>query len=314
MSVVDLHPEELIDKLADGSLTAAERERLLAHVSTCAACRFDLDVRRDFAAVAKELPPAVLVPGPSARDSQGSIPDVVPVAPRRRIRGPLLMLSLAAALVAGGSLAAFVARVVVAPSPATTSVDESPAARPQGGRVTSPRRAEPDVARAPEAAAPAVAPSAEPAPASPLSPSSVEGHSGAHAPSSGKHATPTAAALFSSANQARRDGNTTRAIALYRALETEYPASPEARVSHVTLSRLLLDRGDARSALDGFDEYLSQGGAALGEEALVGRALALQKLGSRDAEVAAWREVLRRFPKSVHARLARSRLSDLGAP
>jgi predicted methyltransferase len=74
----------------------------------------------------------------------------------------------------------------------------------------------------------------------------------------------------------------------------------------------MLDRGDPRAALDGFNRYLSRGETALGEEALVGRALSSRKLGARENELAAWQEVLRRFPSSIHAELARSRLADLG--
>jgi TolA-binding protein len=135
------------------------------------------------------------------------------------------------------------------------------------------------------------------------------------APSSESRVTPpqqqaTPAALFRSANEARRSGDDDRAIALYHALEAQFPNSEEARLSHATLGRLMLDRGDAKMALDDFDKYLSHGGS-LGEEALVGRALALGKLGNRDAEAAAWREVLRRFPKSIHVRQARTRLAAL---
>jgi len=43
MKVVDLHPEDLIDKLAAGELTPAERERLNAHISQCRVCRFEID-------------------------------------------------------------------------------------------------------------------------------------------------------------------------------------------------------------------------------------------------------------------------------
>jgi TolA-binding protein len=128
------------------------------------------------------------------------------------------------------------------------------------------------------------------------------------------HASRTPSALFRSANEARRAGDDARAIALYRALESEFPSSPEARLSHATIGRLMLDRGDAQRALTDFDEYLSNGGAALGEEALVGRALALGKLGQKEAEASAWREVLRRFPRSIHARLAQTRLAALDEP
>ncbi|HEX2678114.1 MAG TPA: hypothetical protein VHM19_15775, partial [Polyangiales bacterium] len=47
MSVVDIHPEELIDKLEAGTLAAAERARLVTHLTACDVCRFELGLRRD---------------------------------------------------------------------------------------------------------------------------------------------------------------------------------------------------------------------------------------------------------------------------
>ena len=50
MKVVDLHPEELIEKLFSGErererereLSRAERERLDAHLAQCSVCRFEI--------------------------------------------------------------------------------------------------------------------------------------------------------------------------------------------------------------------------------------------------------------------------------
>jgi len=49
VSVVDLHPEELLDKERRGELDEVERGRLEAHVARCAACRFERLLRADFA-------------------------------------------------------------------------------------------------------------------------------------------------------------------------------------------------------------------------------------------------------------------------
>jgi len=77
---------------------------------------------------------------------------------------------------------------------------------------------------------------------------------------------------------------------------------------------LLLDRGDAQSALSHFDAYLLRGaGGTLTEEAQVGRALALHKLGWASDELQTWQTFLAAHPNSVHAARARQRLSELGA-
>src|SRR4051794_32733305 len=49
MTVVDLHPEELLDKDARGELTTDERARLDTHLARCAACRAERMLRMDFA-------------------------------------------------------------------------------------------------------------------------------------------------------------------------------------------------------------------------------------------------------------------------
>lgn len=315
MSVIDLHPEDLIDKWSEGGLSDLERDRLSAHVATCAGCRFELRARQDFAGVAGELPPAVLVKSPVASGHRASSPDLAPRIVSRhrgRARRKVWLLGLAAALVGSVSLAALVARVVGSPSGVATPSVVRPAPRAHaapGAPASSPNEgpiALDDL--------PLPEPSSEAAVATAPGPRAASVRAAAVDPAIVTRKSPSAAELFQSANQARRDGNASRAIALYRSLEAEHPSSEEARLSYATLARMLLDRGDARSALEGFDHYLSNGGSALGEEALVGRALALQKLGGGDAEAAAWRDVLGRFPRSVHARLARSRLADLGAP
>jgi TolA-binding protein len=122
------------------------------------------------------------------------------------------------------------------------------------------------------------------------------------------------AQLFAEANQARRAGQVGRASGLYHLLQEQYPGSSEAELSRVTLSTLLLNGGDASGALSGFERYLAGPSRVLEAEALVGRARALERLGRRQLEGAAWREVLRRFPGSVYARQAAERLTALGQP
>lgn len=47
--IIDLHPEDLLDKEANGELTDNERAMLDAHLSRCETCRFEREVRADFA-------------------------------------------------------------------------------------------------------------------------------------------------------------------------------------------------------------------------------------------------------------------------
>jgi TolA-binding protein len=137
-----------------------------------------------------------------------------------------------------------------------------------------------------------------------------------HATSEGTAASveATASELFAKANTLRRGGQTADAVHAYRALEQAFPGSTEALVSRVTLGRLLLDRGiDVRAALVEFDAYLSRAPKGpLAEEALIGRALSLGRLGrASDAERGAWSSLLATHPKSTYAARARARIEQL---
>ncbi|MEI9935896.1 MAG: tetratricopeptide repeat protein [Pseudomonadota bacterium] len=117
MKVVDIHPEELIDKLAEGSLTSSERERLDAHLAQCSSCRFEIAVRSDLAEDAPALverPPLTFAGGARQR-SVGGVPRELSaprasrsVRARSRHRWPLVMLAAALVLCAGGAMAAVI--------------------------------------------------------------------------------------------------------------------------------------------------------------------------------------------------------------
>lgn len=124
----------------------------------------------------------------------------------------------------------------------------------------------------------------------------------------------SAAKLFGEANQARRAGDVGRASGLYHLLQDQFPGSAEADLSRVTLALLLLDSGDAQGALSGFERYLAGSSRGLEAEALVGRARALGRLGRHELEAAAWREVQRKYPRSLYGRQAGERLLALGQP
>jgi len=121
----------------------------------------------------------------------------------------------------------------------------------------------------------------------------------------------TPAALFGRASRARTQSDYKRALRLYRDLQRRFPDSTESRASGAIIARLLLDTGQPEAALADYDRYLADGRAPLTEEAMVGRALAYQRLGRIDEERGAWLGLLRHFPDSMHAMQARARLQAL---
>ena len=345
MTIVGLHPEELFDKMLDGELTPAEQERVRAHLQACDVCRFEYAARLDFQAEALEL--ATLGPPPALplRPLLG----VEPVKAPRRRRARLVVWSLAAAalITASGAVASgwvgsgswHVLGSTFAPK--ATSPAAAGLAKPVLARGASSSASAPVVA-APVVAAPVVDAAPVPVVALPLK-------TEAHARQASKVRTPgsavatqlaslspaaadaaavkdgaakepavkepaSAAKLFGEANQARRAGDVGRASGLYHLLQDQFPGSPEAELSRVTLALLLLDSGDAQGALSGFERYLASPSRGLEAEALVGRARALGRLGRRDLETAAWQEVQRKYPRSIYGRQASERLVALGQP
>ena len=118
------------------------------------------------------------------------------------------------------------------------------------------------------------------------------------------------AELFDEASDARRRGDYGRVLDLDGELEHRYPTSREAQVSRRIVGRLLLDRGDPTGALARFDSYLAAGAGDLAEEAMVGRATALNRLGRSDEAIRAWSAVAAAFPDSPYAARARARLES----
>jgi TolA-binding protein len=120
--------------------------------------------------------------------------------------------------------------------------------------------------------------------------------------------------LLTKADQLRRSGSPSSALVTYRELQRRFPSSIEAQISRMSAGRMLLtSSGDAAGALRQFDGYLAHGSGALREEALIGRATALARLGRTADERATWRQLLREYPNSQGARLARTRLDVTGA-
>jgi TolA-binding protein len=311
MSSPELHADDLLDREIRGTLTSEERLRLREHLAVCAVCRFERAVRADFKAefAAQSLP----------RDDEAEHESKLEIrrigASSRRIRlrlmglvaAMLLLGSVAAAELSGNGLFAYLGRspapiLQVRPAPSALEPVKRKRVRPAASTAATP---------AASSAEPEATPSAEPASEASASSASVAPASAAKAE---PHLPPaSASALFDEAREAREQGEYTLAMQRYESLLALFPSSPQASTTHAVLGRLLLDRGDPAAALGHFDAYLSSGATTLGEEAMLGRALAFGKLGQGVQEAKAWRALLERYPSSLHAARATERLRTLGA-
>jgi TolA-binding protein len=286
---------ELVARERRGELSPAERVALDAHFGHCPSCRLSRLLGRDFDAEAKlETDDGARIAGLSALAERWAAGRVgpVPTVPLKRRRARITLLAVAAVLAAVGASAArgtfsemfggsdSEPSRTTAPAPVATLERANPAAQ----RVATASNAEANVAQ--EAAGPRTR-----APQAP---------------------TESAASLFKDASSARRTGDAERAIALYRRLQSDFPSSPEAGLAALPLGGLLLDRGEARSALTQFDRHVRGApGSRLLPEALYGRGRSLAALGNRSEEQRTWTRLLDQFPESPYAGHARRRLSEL---
>lgn len=282
MKVVDLHPEELLDKEARGELTELERERLEGHLARCATCRFERDVRADFAAELDDdagLSSQRLDSLVERAHEEEKEAAVVPVVRTRR-RGLRILLVAAAALFVGGIATAGIgtqvwSRLAGNGEEVTVNLPATPAtAVPTPTPLAPSASSEHVVIERSESVVDAAVPAAS-APAAPAD---------------------TATSLFEAASQARQHGDYPQALALHRRLQSQFPLSREAHASQATVGRLLLDRGDAAGALASFDAYQTHGSGAFDEPVMIGRATALERLGRSDDARAAWQALVVAFP------------------
>lgn len=312
MTRVDLHPEELFDRARRGIASPQEAQRLRAHVEICRACRFEHALFTDCAegaatwagdqlVLARVRHATIRALDRRLCDRSGFI--------RRSSRLRITLLAAAALVVFGAVTAAgatFARRTWRLTFERKVEVPVLPA-QAEAPKAVVAARAPGDVERSPTLDPPL--PSPAPVEASPRA-------AARHAalPDRAKPAeAPTAAELFTRANRARRGGDPNEALRIYRELQTSFPGSPEELLSRVVIGRLLLDRlGDARGALAQFDGYLANSWhASLREEALVGRALALGRLGRHAEEKTTWAALLAGYPNSASAERARARMAEL---
>lgn len=310
MTGVDLHPEDLLDRVRRGTASPDEQRRAADHIAGCLACRAEHALIADGAAAAAPVPGDAETLARVQAGARRAIHRRVSARRGRsgRERGLAARYRYAPALVAMLLLAAAVAGATPFIQRAWRLRHAPVAARVQPETPVAPERGSepsgPAAVAAPETVEPARGPARRPS--RPL----VRAPRVAVAQSAPEE---TAGALFARANQARRDGDSAEVIALYRRLQQSFAGSREAAVSRVALGRWLLDRmHDPAAALTEFDAYLHQARYdTLREEALVGRAMALQQLGRNREERAAWQALLAAFPRTTFAGRARARLEAL---
>jgi hypothetical protein len=298
MTRFDLHPEELLERAQRGTISAADRARLEQHLGECTVCRVERALATQAALDVAPLRDEELLLARLKRDV-GARLEALPGLRARRKRAVVVVALLAASVASVATAATVVVMRRAASSREIVVVAPVPKA---------------DQAR--RAAAPVVVPTPTPASEapSPAEAMAVDPPRSAELPAKPAAADVTSAAeAFSRANLARRDGKVKEAVRLYRTLQERFAGSSEELVSRVALGRLLLDRlGDSRGALVQFNSYLaSPGSGALREEAMVGRALALGRLGRGAEERAAWSALVVAWPKSAHAKHAQARLAEL---
>ncbi|MDP9001854.1 MAG: tetratricopeptide repeat protein [Myxococcota bacterium] len=304
---------DLVTRARRYRLSQAEQVHLEEHLAVCASCRLQQQITADFDMMAGPRPgDDVLIAHLAERAMDTPRRKIASHARRRSvgIAAATACVLFAAAAVAGALSQRRAHALIEAPAPVSARPmcehpERADCAAPRvivaGSQiaVTTPQEDEKATAR-----------SAPMRPARNL-------HAAFAAPASPK-VEPAAAldenasSLFSRANGERRHNHVAAAISLYGELQRRYSGSEEAAISHVSLGRLLLDRGIWSEGLSQLEDYLANSPEGLlVPEALFGKARALEALGRRDDERSTWNRLLTKFGDSVYAPQARHRLQDL---
>jgi hypothetical protein len=339
MTLTDLHPDELLRRASGDRILPAERADLDAHLERCPACALELAVRADAAtaAIPSEADHALaarVVERVIASRTSANAPFVGHAWRGRAARAALIALMLTSTAVGASVIAVRLHdrrsapdvreappalpeatparrthnnRAIALPDPAPSptvgvgeDVDHADGPRTSGLGPRAGSGSAPEVrGPRPEARLPPTAPSQPPPLGATSSPDDATG-----------------AVVLARAEAARAARRFTDATRLYEDLAQRFKGSREEIVARVLHGQLLLDEmHDAPAALAWFESYLaSEPAGSLAEEARLGRAQALRARGARDEERAAWEDLLRKHPASVHAAAARARLAALRAP
>jgi TolA-binding protein len=317
-----LAAEELAIRARRGELSAEQQALLQATLDSSASLRLTYQVGCDFDDVQRvRAGDDELIVRASERALH---------LPRRRDepkRAALPLLAAAVLLAATGAAAAgvLVAWPAASKWTATSSVmvpaPHMTRAHTRGGAGRAGRVTQPPASEQPSTASPSEAAKAPRSERDTAATPSPLGHdaNGAASPrpvarkASDPPAAMSAASMFREANAARRLGDLGGAKALYAALQAAFPNSNEARVSRVSLGKLHLSSGSPSEAERQFQLYLASGGGHLSEEALVGRAEALGRLGNTDEELRVWQRLRAQHPNSLYEARARARVQELNA-
>jgi TolA-binding protein len=292
---------DLVTRARRYRLSRAEQSQLDEHLSQCASCRLQQQVGADFDAIG----------GLRAGDDVliAQLADRATRRPRARGGGRSRLRSLS--MTAAAACALFAAA-----AGATVLIGERAALVPQRTPRSLPAQAQPATHEQTELGA-SVTPRAPRTEAQGRGSPARRTHAAPLAQVRSHADTPEASvesaySLFLSANNERRHNRIAAAISLYNELEQRYPESEEARVSRVSLGRLLLARGMPAEGLSQLNDYLTTSKEGmLAPEALFGKGLALETLGRRDEERTVWNRLLAKFPDSVYAAQARRRIEEL---
>jgi len=229
-------------------------------------------------------------------------PRAAPVRAPAKRRTVMLLVAAAVLLMAGLASAWFGgARIRRAPEPAlSSSAMPKPLAKPKP--IGS------------NAAAMPIEPVAPPAPEAPSEPNPT---TACEATPRGCETSPRelkadppdkAADLFARANRLRRQGRAAEAAAAYERLLNRYPSSREVGPTRLALGKFLQAKQPER-ALAQF-RALAAGGGALRAEALWGISEVATALGQRSVSEQALADLLREFPDSPYAEVARARVTQ----
>lgn len=289
-------PTDLLCRRAE--LTAEEQRRLRANIQFSLEVRLMSEILPEFERESRVRPGDDLLLArinAGALAALGARPAPVKAPAKRRM---VMLLVAAAVLLVAGLAGAWLGGIRVRPAPAPTPASESSAIKPA---VKAKPHAKPKPSAVIEPVTPVV-PLEEVAPLTPSSPPSTSA-SPIHEPKA--VAPESASELFIRANRLRRQGRAGEAAVLYEFLLDQYPSAREVGPTRLALGKYLQAKQPER-ALAQYRALASAGGP-LRAEALWGISELASARGDRAVASQALADLLREFPDSPYAEVARER-------